>query len=75
MLIYLLPGNTITGLSVSKVQGELCHRDIHFPYAAIMGQATVDMALPRVSMQVVSMLILPLAILCYLLAPAALGTN
>ena len=75
MLIYLLPGNTITGLSVSKVQGELCHRDIHFHYAAIMGPATVAMALPRVSMQVVSMLILPLAILCYLLAPAALGTN
>ena len=70
----------MTGLSVSKVQGELCHHDIHFPYGAIMGQATmgqatVDMALPRVPMQVVSMLILPLAILCYLLAPAALGTN
>lgn len=75
MLIYLLPGNTMTGLSVSKVQGELCHRDILFPYAAITGQATVDVALPRVPMQVVSMLILPLAILCYLLAPTALGTN
>lgn len=75
MLIHLLPGNTITDLSVSKVQGELFHRDIHFPYAAVMGQATVDMALPRVPIWVVSKFILPLATLCYLLAPAALGTN
>lgn len=65
----------MTDLFVSKVQGELCHRDIHFPYAAIMGQATVDMALPRVPIWMISMLILPLVTLCYLLAPAALGTN
>lgn len=75
MLIHLHPGNTITDLSVSKVQDELCHCDIHFPYDAVMGQATVDMALTRVPIRVVSMFILPLATLCYLLAPAALGTN
>lgn len=65
MLIHLIPGNAITDLSVSKVQGELCHRDIHFPYAAVTGQATVDMVLPRVPIRMISMLILPLVTLCF----------